>query len=59
MVRRINKMLLNNEDSLRGFDDYQLCLGDILRGERATKGKSLLNVQREIKIILLFLNYNG
>ena len=50
MVRRINKMLLDNENSLRGFDDYQLCLGDILRGERATKGKSLLNVQREIKI---------
>ena len=43
-------MLLDNENSLRGFDDYQLCLGDILRGERATKGKSLLNVQREIKI---------
>ena len=50
MVRRINKRLLDNENLLRGFDDYKLCLGDILRGERATKGKSLLNVQREIKI---------
>ena len=34
----------------RGFDDYELRLGDIMRGERATKGKSLLDVQRDIKI---------
>jgi len=25
-----------------GFDDYELKLGDMLRGERATIGKSLL-----------------
>lgn len=34
----------------RGFDDYDLRLGDLMRGERATLGKSLLDVQREIKI---------
>ena len=34
----------------RGFDDYELRLGDIMRGERATLGKSLLDVQRELKI---------
>lgn len=34
----------------RGFDDYDLRLGDIMRGERATMGKSLLDVQRELKI---------
>lgn len=34
----------------RGFDDYDLKLGDVLRGERATLGKSLLDVQRELHI---------
>ena len=34
----------------RGFDDYELRLGDVMRGERATLGKSLLDVQRELKI---------
>lgn len=36
--------------ALRGFDDFDLSLGDIMRGERATMGKSLLDVQRELKI---------
>lgn len=34
----------------RGFDSFELRLGDIMRGERATLGKSLLDVQRELKI---------
>ena len=34
----------------RGFDDYEVRLGDVMRGERATLGKSLLDVQRELKI---------
>ena len=40
------------EDTARpkGFDDFDLLLGDIMRGERATLGKSLLDVQRELKI---------
>lgn len=33
-----------------GFDAYELRLGDIMRGERATLGKSLLDVQRELRI---------
>jgi len=33
-----------------GFDSFELCLGDVMRGERATLGKSLLDVQRELKI---------
>jgi hypothetical protein len=33
-----------------GFDAYDLRLGDLMRGERATMGKSLLDVQRELKI---------
>ena len=36
--------------SLKGFDQYELRLGDELRGERATFGKSLLDVQRDLKI---------
>lgn len=42
-------------DGLRGFDDFDLNLGDILRGERATLGKSLLDVQREIKVKASYL----
>jgi len=38
------------QEKPKGFDDYELVLGDILRGERATMGKSLLDVQRDIKI---------
>jgi cytoskeletal protein RodZ len=39
------------EDSKpKGFDDYDIRLGDLMRGERATLGKSLLDVQRELRI---------
>jgi cytoskeletal protein RodZ len=38
------------EDRPKGFDDFDLRLGDLMRGERATLGKSLLDVQRELKI---------
>lgn len=34
----------------KGFDDFELKLGDMMRGERATMGKSLLDVQRELRI---------
>lgn len=34
----------------KGFDDFDLRLGDVMRGERATMGKSLLDVQRELRI---------
>ncbi|MFP4328223.1 MAG: helix-turn-helix domain-containing protein [Paracoccaceae bacterium] len=34
----------------RSFDDFDLRLGDVMRGERATLGKSLLDVQRELRI---------
>ena len=33
-----------------GFDSFDLRLGDIMRGERATLGKSLLDVQNELRI---------
>lgn len=34
----------------KGFDGFDMRLGDLMRGERATMGKSLLDVQRELKI---------
>lgn len=37
-------------EEIRGFDDFDVRLGDVMRGERATLGKSLLDVQRELKI---------
>jgi len=36
--------------ALSGFDSYELRLGDVMRGERATLGKSLLDIQRELRI---------
>ena len=41
---------------LKGFDDFELSLGDIMRGERATLGKSLLDVQRELKIKATYIS---
>ena len=35
---------------LRGFDDYALRLGDEMRGRRASMGKSLLDVERDLRI---------
>ncbi len=35
---------------VKGFDAYPMRLGDIMRGERATMGKSLLDVQRDLRI---------
>ena len=45
---RRNKEQVVEETS--GFDAFELRLGDLMRGERATMGKSLLDVQRELKI---------
>lgn len=50
MIGRWNKPVVEEEEHPRGFDDYELRLGDVMRGERATLGKSLLDVQRELKI---------
>ena len=51
MIGRRNAPPVEPEiDEPKGFDDFDLRLGDIMRGERATIGKSLLDVQRELKI---------
>lgn len=46
----------DDESKLKGFDDFELRLGDIMRGERATMGKSLLDVQRELKIKATYIS---
>ena len=55
MIWRKEQPPAQQENKQRGFDDYELRLGDLLRGERATLGKSLLDVQRELHIRAAFI----
>ncbi len=48
--RKSDKTEVQVDDRPQGFDDFALRLGDVMRGERATLGKSLLDVQRELRI---------
>ncbi|MCX8507568.1 MAG: DUF4115 domain-containing protein [Rhodobacteraceae bacterium] len=50
MIGRRSKPSADEGDKPKGFDDFELRLGDVLRGERATLSKSLLDVQRELRI---------
>ena len=50
MIGRKIRTPMAEVDKPKGFDDFELRLGDLMRGERATLGKSLLDVQRELKI---------
>jgi len=50
MIRRRGKAPAPAVDRPKGFDDFDVRLGDLMRGERATLGKSLLDVQRDLKI---------
>ena len=50
MIRRKWRKSEAAEEGPKGFDDYDFRLGDEMRGERATMGKSLLDVQRELRI---------
>jgi len=50
MIGRKIRAPMADADKPRGFDDFELRLGDLMRGERATLGKSLLDVQRDLKI---------
>lgn len=45
-----SKSAVEEVEEPKGFDAFELRLGDIMRGERATMGKSLLDVQRELRI---------
>ena len=46
----VNRAGANGGAQVQSFDDFEMRLGDMMRGERATLGKSLLDVQRELKI---------
>ena len=48
--RRFSRKAEVEEVEARGFDAYELRLGDVMRGERATLGKSLLDVERDLRI---------
>ena len=50
ILRRKRAKSTENVEEPRGFDAFDLRLGDLMRGERATLGKSLLDVEREIRI---------
>ncbi len=52
MIGRWSSKVTEEEQMVepKGFDAFELRLGDIMRGERATMGKSLLDVQRELRI---------
>jgi cytoskeletal protein RodZ len=50
MIGRRTAPSTSETDKPKGFDDFDLRLGDLMRGERATLGKSLLDVQRELKV---------
>ena len=50
MFGRKTRLLSKAETPSRGYDSYDMRLGDEMRGERATLGKSLMDVQRELRI---------
>jgi cytoskeletal protein RodZ len=51
MIRRKTPRMDEDEQvEPKGFDSFETRLGDLMRGERATMGKSLLDVQRELRI---------
>lgn len=50
MIGRKHSQSVTEEVEPKAFDDFELRLGDVMRGERATMGKSLLDVQRELRI---------
>ncbi|MEZ5911898.1 MAG: DUF4115 domain-containing protein [Paracoccaceae bacterium] len=50
MIGRKGTPSATEAEKPKGFDDFELRLGDLMRGERATLGKSLLDVQRELKL---------
>lgn len=56
MIRRWITPRVTEEEQPSGFDSYDLRLGDVMRGERATLGKSLLDVQRELKIKATYIS---
>lgn len=55
ILRRGTRAKQQDEQTPNGFDSFELRLGDMMRGERATLGKSLLDVERELRIKASFI----
>ena len=57
MIRRKSSRRRNiiEPSKQKGFDDFHISLGDIMRGERATLGKSLIDVQDALKIKAIYI----
>ena len=56
--KKQNVLITGNQSphqELKGYDSYTVTLGDRLRGERATLGKSLEDIHKEIKLRVEFL----
>ena len=56
--KKQNVLIAGNQSphqELKGYDSYTVTLGDRLRGERATLGKSLEDIHKEIKLRVEFL----
>lgn len=41
---------ITNSNVIKGYDDYVVSLGDVLRGERATQGLTLDDISEELRI---------
>lgn len=50
MLGRFGKTPEPEDFRPKGFDDYDLRVGDLLRGERATMGKSLQDIEKALRI---------
>jgi len=54
-LRRFAREKKAEDVASSGFDSFDLRLGDLMRGERATLGKSLLDIERELRIKASFV----
>jgi len=44
------------DSDMKGYDSFPVKLGDLMRGERATLGKSLLDVQRDLRVKAAYIS---
>ncbi len=51
-----NSQMVTSEGDSEGNEAFNVRLGDLMRGERATLGKSLLDVERELKIKAAYIS---
>ena len=44
-----------NKNFFESYDSFEISLGELLRGERATLGKSCSDVQKDLKIKAIYI----